>query len=69
MDQLDKITHGLVIFGRMLERGSSARSVGVAHDVIYAGPDPSTVNERDLKRLDELGWHPDTEFDCFYHFV
>jgi hypothetical protein len=43
--------------------------VAAEHDTIYAGPDPATVEQADLVRLKELGWHIQDQYDCFYHFV
>ena len=65
MDITDKILHGLMIFKRLKARGFAA-----VHDMIYAGPeDPTTVNQRDLDRLAELGWYPDESGNGFYHNV
>ena len=33
---------------------------------LYAGPDPTIVDETDIARLKELGWQPEYQYDCFY---
>ena len=43
--------------------------VSAEHDVLYAGPDPETVSDEDKKALSELGWEPETEYNCFYYFT
>ena len=68
MDQLDQIRFGLNIFAELMSEASD-RSVGAGHDVIYAGPNPSTVSDEKRVELEALGWHVEDEFDCFYHFI
>jgi hypothetical protein len=43
--------------------------VAAEHDVVYAGPNPETVNEDDIVTLDDLGWHISHDYDCFYAFT
>lgn len=43
--------------------------VSAEHDVIYAGPDPAIVTDIDKKRLSELGWDTEEQYECFYHFA
>lgn len=41
------------------------------HDQIWAGPDNASemnISEEDLKRLEELNWFIDEEFDSWSHF-
>lgn len=40
---------------------------GANHDIIW-GPEADPSDE-DKKRLDELGWHFDSESDCWSRFV
>lgn len=40
---------------------------GAEHDIIW-GPEADPSDE-DKKRLDELGWHFDSESDCWARFV
>ena len=68
MDQLDQIRIGLNIFAELMPLESD-RAVAVEHDVMYAGPDPSTVSEENRVEIETFGWHAEEEFDCFYHFV
>jgi len=45
------------------------QSTSTEHDIIYSGPSPSIVSEEDTKRLEELGWNTNEEYDCFYKFT
>ena len=38
------------------------------HDVLYVTVDPSLVSDEDKKKLDEMGFFVDSEFDCFASF-
>lgn len=38
------------------------------HDVIYAGDLTKNYSADDIRRLEELGWGINAEYDCFYHF-
>ena len=43
--------------------------VAAEHDVIYAGPTVKEVPKGKHAELDELGWFPDDEHDCWKRFV
>ena len=63
--KLDKLIEAFLIFKKYMNDDMSTR-VSAEHDIVYAGPDPIDVSEKDKKRLEELGWYPDKSFDCFY---
>lgn len=56
-----RAAEGFKVFARYEPSGC----VSSDHDIIWAGPDPSKVHEDDLKRLEEIGWLIDTDYDCF----
>lgn len=62
------ILEGLQIFDRIMPYDEYA-GFAAEHDVVYAGPHPEIVSDEDKAKLEELGWHPSEEFDCFYHFT
>lgn len=71
-------TYDDVIEGLKILREHDDRSHGVyaGHDVICAGPSPGldetaeeAVGEEDAERLEELGWHVDSETDSWACFV
>jgi len=43
--------------------------VGSEHDELFAGPCPDVVSEPDKKRLEELGWDPKPDCDCWRLFT
>lgn len=44
--------------------------ISAEHDIIYAGPeDISKITSEDQKALKKLGWHLDTENNCWATFV
>lgn len=51
MDKVDAIIEGLEIFKKYGEV-----SIASEHDVFYAGPTDSEVDDDDRKRLEEMGW-------------
>ena len=57
----------MTIFAKYSEEGYM---LGAEHDVIYVYVNPEKVSEEDIKRLDELGFHADTDdLENFYHFT
>ena len=44
-------------------------SVAAEHDILYAGPDPRQVSLADRRRLRQLGWYLDKQYECFHKFV
>lgn len=78
MASVAEIVEGLEILAKTagIPRGLAAQGEtdtrtahlnGAEHDIIF-GPD-STPLPRDVNRLNELGWHFDSEFGCWSHFV
>lgn len=64
---MKRFKEGLDIISKYIEDGD----IAAEHDQIWAGPDDASemnISEEDLKRLDELGWFIDEEFDCWTHF-
>lgn len=39
------------------------------HDQLYGGVNPELVSAEDIARLDELGWHVEEHYECFYKFT
>jgi len=39
------------------------------HDILYAQVDADKVTDEDKKKLDELGWHVDSENGCMALFT
>lgn len=39
-----------------------------SHDTLHVDVNPELVSEKEMKRLEELGFEIDEEFDCFYSF-
>ena len=70
MTKLEKIVEGLLIFKKYFDQTPTRRrgDINFEHDECFAGPLPSIVSEEDKKRLEELGWGPDEENDCWHHF-
>jgi hypothetical protein len=78
MASIKDVIEGLEILAKtaavpvsLAEQGSTDRRLahlgGASHDVIW-GPD-ADPSEDDEARLDELGWHFDSELDCWARFV
>lgn len=63
--QYKNLIEALTIFSKYQHR----EGVSAEHDILYAGPSPADVSEKDLATLEELGWHPSDEYDGFYAFV
>lgn len=64
MNRIQKLIRGLQIFS---EQGFE--DVCAEHDVIYAGPDPTSVTSEVMAELALLGWHPDVQTCSFYFFT
>lgn len=63
--QIDMIIQGLQILAKYKQPDISAE-----HDVICAGPSLGTeVSFEDAEALDALGWHHDSELECWARFV
>ncbi len=66
MATMQTIADGLSI----LLKYDPAGSCGAEHDILYAGPDiKAQVSEEDAKKLESLGWHWSTEFECWARFT
>jgi len=58
------------IFSKYPHTGEASDSlVSAQRDEVFAGPDPSIVDEVDRQRLQELGWHSHDEFECFHKYT
>lgn len=42
---------------------------GAEHEIIYVGTEPSVVSDEDKQRLDALGFHECSEFECWGFFT
>ena len=78
MASVAEVVEGLEILAKtasvpkgLAEKGETdtrtARLGGASHDIIW-GPEADPSDE-DKKRLDELGWHFDSESDVWSRFV
>ena len=66
MATCQQLIEGLTI----LEKYGGDDDCAAEHDIIYAGSTPADkMSKEDAKRLDELGWHWDDEFDCWARFT
>jgi len=68
MANIKDVAQGLMILSKYVDIKDHCQ-VAAEHDVIYAGPSKDEVSKEDLEALDKMGWKPDEEFDCFYHFT
>lgn len=48
---------------------SESAQVAAQHEVIYAGPDIDNMSQKDIDRLEELGWDYDEQYGCFYRYT
>ena len=55
------VIEGLQIFQKYRDR-QDGYDVGAEHDVLYAYKTDRPLEEMDLKRILELGWHQDVEY-------
>ena len=74
-----EVSEGLTILAKYVE--STSHAIAAEHDIIYAGPDETLINEddeesngsvvseEDATRLRELGWHIDSETTSWARFV
>jgi len=58
------------IFSKYPHTGeSNDELVSAQRDEVFAGPNPSIVDEVDRQRLQELGWDEEVEFECFHKYT
>lgn len=71
MATLDEVINGLQILQKYA--GKESDRIDAQHDVIYAGPNleelEGKITEEDKAKLEELGWHEDSEGDCWARFT
>jgi len=65
MNQYEKLIEAFTIFTKY----PHSEYINAEHDEIISGPSPDDVSEEDIKRLDELGWHVDSDGPNFYYFT
>ena len=64
MATIDQVIKGLQIIAKY--SGPDSRSIGAAHDIIYAGPDvKEDLTEEDKKALEELSWYWESDADSW----
>jgi hypothetical protein len=64
---MKRILEGLNILSKYFESGD----FNAEHDQIWAGgdyADDADMAEEDIKKLKDLGWFIDEEFNCWSHF-
>lgn len=65
LTRYQKIIEGLQILSKYEDS-----EIAAEHDIIYAGPhDGSKVSSEDFTRLEELGWHIDSDTFVWARFV
>ena len=66
MRTINEVAEGLIILSKY-----NNSDVCAEHDIIYAGPyDPEEkISQEDRERLDELGWHIDSDATTYARFV
>lgn len=52
-------------FAIFAKYSKGADGTAAAHDEVFAGPDPRTVQSEDYQRLLALGWRDDIKHACF----
>lgn len=62
---LDALIEALTIFRRY---GNPARPTHCEHDTLYVLISPDEVGETDMRRLDILGFRPDSTGDAFMSY-
>lgn len=67
MANVNDIIEGLTILAKHDPHGLDA-NVAADHDIIF-GPGKKDVPEDDRKRLEQLGWFWDKEYDCWAMYV
>lgn len=72
MSDIDEVIGGLQILKKYQNVGRSY-GVNAEHDVLYCGPSltdlEGKLTEEDRKELERLGWHEDSEGECWAIFV
>ena len=63
--RLGRLIEALTIF----QKYPDAKGYSAQHDTLYAGPDPMQTGHDDCRRLYELGWIPNNEFECWQVFT
>ena len=61
MATIDEMIGGLQILKKYCDKGGQECIGGADHDILWGAM--CEVSEEDAKRLDELGWHQDSEAD------
>jgi hypothetical protein len=70
MATVNEISEGLKILAKYADKEDPSIG-GAAHDVIF-GPiygEIENLSDEDRNRLEELGWHFDSEYESWSHFV
>ncbi len=68
MSTLNQVAGAIAIFSQYLD--ADTEFFEADHDVIY-GPCSNTlkgITPEDKKKLNELGWHEDSEYDCWVSY-
>lgn len=56
-------------FTILAKYNDGAYVIDAEHDIIYTQVDADKVTDEDMIRLDELGWHVDSENNCMAMFT
>lgn len=66
---MEQILEGLQILSKYGPKGDFS----AGHDQIWAGDENdksvTDMSEKDRKRMEELGWFIDDDFECWSHFA
>lgn len=54
------------IFSKYSDSSKGYDHVAGEHDELWAGPNPKDVSKEDAKRLEELGWTPHEDNECWH---
>ena len=66
MTTIRKAIEGLKILEKYIdEKAPGGDFLYAEHDVIYTIIDADRVTPEDKKKLEEAGWHIDSEFECW----
>ena len=64
---VDRLIEGLAL---LREMAGVDFDVAGEHDTLYAGgPDPEELSKEETEALAELGWHWDTDYECWRKFI
>lgn len=66
MNEYEKLAESFSIFAKYPDQ---VTSISAEHDVIYSGPDSRVVDDQDVARLYDLGWHVDEDYNCFRYWT